>query len=82
MKLRDYQNKCLDAIKINFESGINRQLVALATGCGKTIIFAHLPGLMSAKKTLVLAHREELLNQAKDKIQTVNPNLNKVKRLC
>jgi superfamily II DNA or RNA helicase len=76
MQLRDYQTQALDAVKANFEKGVNRQLLALATGCGKTVIFAHLPQLISKKKTLVLAHREELLDQAKDKMQVINPGLN------
>ncbi len=75
MQLRDYQTQALEAVEMN-RSRINRQLIALATGCGKTIIFAHLPRLIGARKTLVLAHREELLNQAKDKMQAVNPDLN------
>lgn len=76
MQLRDYQDQCQQAIKENFEKGINRQLVALPTGTGKTVIFAHLPRTLGVKKTFVLAHREELLDQARDKIQAVNPDLN------
>jgi ATP-dependent helicase IRC3 len=76
MELRDYQNEAQQAVKTNFEKGINRQLLALPTGTGKTVIFAHLPKTLGIQKTFVLAHREELLDQAKDKIQTVNPDLN------
>jgi superfamily II DNA or RNA helicase len=76
MQLRDYQDECRNTIKSKYEQGISRQLVALPTGTGKTVIFAHLPQTMRVQKTLVLAHREELLQQAKDKISTVNPDLN------
>ncbi len=42
-------------------------VVCLPTGAGKTVIFAHLAAL-ARRKVLVLAHREELLAQAKEKI--------------
>lgn len=76
MQLRDYQLKCVEAVKDSFEKGINRQLVALPTGCGKTVVFASFPKHLGARKAFVLAHREELLDQAKDKIQKINPDLN------
>jgi ATP-dependent helicase IRC3 len=76
VELRDYQAECQQAVKINFEKGVNRQLVALPTGTGKTVVFANFPKTLGVKKTLVLAHREELLDQAKDKIHTINPDLN------
>jgi len=52
-------------------------VIELATGLGKTIIFAQLPQQVkrSGKKTLVLAHRDELLQQAKDKILAISPEL-------
>lgn len=43
-------------------------LVSLPTGSGKTVIFAHLAA-MARRQVLVLAHREELLKQAKEKLQ-------------
>jgi len=42
-------------------------VVCLPTGAGKTVVFAHLARL-AKRQVLVLAHREELLAQAKDKI--------------
>lgn len=42
-------------------------LVCLPTGAGKTVIFAHLAKL-ARRQVLVLAHREELLEQARAKI--------------
>ena len=44
-------------------------LVCLPTGAGKTVIFAHLAKL-AKRRVLVLAHREELLFQAKDKLSS------------
>ena len=66
INLRDYQVECLSAIKTHFEKGSTRQLVSLPTGAGKTVIFASLIK-ETGKKTLVIAHTNELLKQAKDK---------------
>ena len=44
-------------------------LVCLPTGAGKTVIFSELARL-ARKQVLVLAHREELLAQAKAKLET------------
>jgi len=44
-------------------------LAHLATGGGKTVIFSELPKLLAARRTLVVAHREELLKQAQSKLQ-------------
>lgn len=75
-KLRDYQNECLTAIRNRYVSGIRRQLTCLPTGSGKTVIFAEFPRYFRMKKQmLVLAHRAELLDQARDKISRANPEL-------
>lgn len=44
-------------------------VVCLPTGSGKTVVFAEL-ARRARRQVLVLAHREELLEQAKDKLQT------------
>lgn len=76
-KLRPYQEECLCAIGDNINAGNRLQVIVLATGLGKTVIFSHLPhGVKKAgKKTLILAHREELLEQAKNKIEAISPDL-------
>lgn len=43
-------------------------VVCLPTGAGKTVIFSHLAGL-ARRQVLVLAHREELLSQAREKLE-------------
>jgi superfamily II DNA or RNA helicase len=74
--LRPYQEEALDSILSNYKNGINRQLVVLPTGAGKTVIFSHIPIIKpDSLPMLVLAHRAELLEQAKDKIQSANPHL-------
>lgn len=77
MELRDYQQQCLEAICARFREGINRQLVTLPTGSGKTVVFANLPRSLSlarGERTLVLAHREELIEQSAAKLRVANPN--------
>jgi superfamily II DNA or RNA helicase len=74
--LRPYQNDCLDAIVENYKAGVRHQMAVLATGLGKTVIFSNLPNrLPELGKMLVLAHRNELLTQAVDKIRLWNPTL-------
>ncbi|MBI5014564.1 MAG: DEAD/DEAH box helicase [Deltaproteobacteria bacterium] len=76
MLLRDYQRECLKALGERYRAGVRRQLVCLPTGTGKTVIFAEFPRFFRMKKRmLVLAHREELLDQARDKILRANPEL-------
>lgn len=74
-ELRDYQRESLVRLRNFVRNGGKRGLVALPTGTGKTFVFAHLPKLFEGGKTLVLAHREELLDQAAATIRTVNPGL-------
>lgn len=68
MQLRPYQLEAKDATTVGFEEA-NKQLVVIPTGGGKTILFAHLALHFQPQKTLILAHREELLLQAADKIR-------------
>lgn len=76
MQLRSYQQEALDAMLEAESAGISRQLVVLPTGAGKTVLFAHLPVVRkNSLPMLVLAHRAELLNQAKAKIESMNPDL-------
>lgn len=72
IQLRDYQKECLERILIESEAGVKRQLIILPTGSGKTIVMAAL-AMQLGKKTIVLAHREELITQAVDKFKLVWP---------
>ena len=74
--LRPYQQEALDAVVLNANNGISKQLVVLPTGAGKTVIFSQLPIIKpDTLPMLVLAHRSELLEQARSKILDCNPNL-------
>jgi superfamily II DNA or RNA helicase len=68
MKPRDYQVKAHTCIHHEWETAVATAAV-MPTGTGKTVLFAcviksRLPG-----RALVLAHREELIWQARDKIE-------------
>jgi ATP-dependent helicase IRC3 len=78
MQLRDYQHKAIEAVDKKLPE-TNKQVLVLATGLGKTVIFSHLISQRhkrTGKRALILAHREELLTQAKDKLLRINPALN------
>lgn len=68
--LRPYQNEAVAAIKKHWSEDWDKELLVLPTGCGKTVVFnaiAHeQPG-----KTLILAHRDELIEQARDKYHSM-----------
>lgn len=69
MILRPYQQEAVRAIRTHWDEW-QRELLVLPTGCGKTVVFnsvAHdQPG-----RTLILAHREELIEQARDKYRSM-----------
>lgn len=68
IELRPYQHAALEAITRGFQTH-QRQLAVKPTGAGKTIVFASLADYYQPRRTLVLAHREELIDQAVDKIR-------------
>ncbi len=67
MELRPYQREAIAAVIAARRAGTRRMVLALPTGAGKTVIFSEL--IRQARHSaLVLAHRDELLAQARDKI--------------
>ena len=73
MQLRDYQEQAVDAVFKEWADGRSKTLLVCPTGTGKTVIFSEIVRRIVAagKRVLVLAHREELLNQAAEKIETL-----------
>lgn len=70
MTPRPYQLLALAGIAEQFAS-VRSALVVMPTGTGKTILFAEAIQRFSHKRALVIAHREELIRQAADKIESV-----------
>ena len=70
MELRPYQQEAREAIFAQWDQ-VNKTLLVLPTGCGKTIVFAKVTEdcVRSGSRVLILAHRGELLDQAADKLR-------------
>ena len=70
VSLRPYQDEAIDAIRAEFIKGIKSTLLVLPTGTGKTITF----GVVARRtierggRVLILAHRDELIQQAVAKL--------------
>lgn len=69
MNLRPYQMQAVDACSSALAAH-RSALMVLPTGCGKTVVFSHLAH-QQAGRTLILAHRQELVEQAADKLKAV-----------
>lgn len=69
------QQEALDAILQVYrkqpQSG--RALVVAPCGFGKTILFSSLAGVLKGKNILIVAHRGLLLDQAREKLQMIDP---------
>jgi superfamily II DNA or RNA helicase len=72
VQLREYQEEALKEIVKALSNGINKQLIVLPTGSGKTILMAAIAKHLN-KMTLILAHREELIQQAFEKFKLYWP---------
>lgn len=63
-ELRPYQQSAIEAVSINLAKGIDKQLLCLATGLGKTFLSVKLVEQLGFKSVLWITHREELCNQS------------------
>lgn len=70
---RPYQQKAAAAIHREWDAGNKKTLVVMPTGTGKTIVFASIVNdqVEKGEHVLILVHREELLQQASDKLKMV-----------
>jgi superfamily II DNA or RNA helicase len=79
LPLRDYQTEAIAELHRRWDAGDTRVPMVLATGLGKTVIFAHLIAdwvrTHVQKRVLVLVHTDELVQQAYKKIKDVAPHL-------
>lgn len=71
-ELRPYQKEAIQAVVDSRKAGVKRMVINLPTGAGKTVIFSRIAA-MAKRQVIVLAHREELLHQAKSKLEAVLP---------
>jgi superfamily II DNA or RNA helicase len=90
IKLRDYQREAIDAVFAAWAGGMQRPAIVLPTGAGKTVVFASLikefreqqaqplraRSFERGNRVIVLAHRDELVDQAIAKIRAIAPDLN------
>jgi superfamily II DNA or RNA helicase len=65
--LRPYQQTAIAAVREAYRQGHRAVLVVMPTGTGKTVLFAEIAKLAKGP-VLVLAHRQELVEQAREKI--------------
>ena len=68
---RPYQIECKSQIKKEYNNGVTEQLIVQATGTGKRLAAINL--IQHFKRTLFVAHREELIMQAYDDIVRFRP---------
>jgi superfamily II DNA or RNA helicase len=63
-RLREYQQKCINTIYKRLSQGVNKQLVVMATGTGKTFTAVKAVSNPQLKRKLWTTHTEELLEQS------------------
>jgi ATP-dependent helicase IRC3 len=74
MGLRPYQERNVEIIYARRDAGVRRQLSVNATGTGKTTTFSHVRA-RKGNQSVIVAHREELIDQAAEEIAIWNPRL-------
>jgi superfamily II DNA or RNA helicase len=71
MKLRQYQVEAVEAVQAAWRED-DSTMIVLPTGGGKTIVMAELIRRVFPRRVMFLAHREELIFQARDKVESVS----------
>ena len=68
--MRPYQSECIEAVESGWDEWPS-QMVVLPTGAGKTVVFTRITHNWVSKggRVLILAHTDELLDQAADKLR-------------
>jgi superfamily II DNA or RNA helicase len=66
---RPYQSEAMESVDAGW-ARFSRQLISMGTGLGKTLIFSNIANLEARRggRALILAHTDELLEQARDKL--------------
>lgn len=70
MEMRPYQSEARQKIHEQWQAGRLKTLLVLPTGTGKTIVFSKVAEdqVRAGDRVLILAHRGELLEQAREKL--------------
>jgi superfamily II DNA or RNA helicase len=70
--LRDYQVAVIAEIECKTAQGVKRLMIVAPTGSGKTVIAAAFieRAVAQYQRVLFVAHRDELLTQARDKLKS------------
>jgi superfamily II DNA or RNA helicase len=78
LTLRSYQREAIDAVQAAWAEGMQRPAVVMATGLGKTVIFARLAAehvAAEGTRAVILVHRDELADQTLNKLKQTEPDL-------
>lgn len=77
IRLRPYQTEAVGAVRGAWARGLQRPAIVLPTGAGKTVVFSDIIAtdkhVNPSERALVLVHRDELINQAVNKLRAVMP---------
>jgi ATP-dependent helicase IRC3 len=68
LALRPYQQEAVEAVLEATRQGCRRQLGVAGVGAGKTVVLVSLAARMNVR-TLIIAHRDELIQQAAEKVR-------------
>ena len=81
LKLRSYQESCIESCLDALKDGSTKIGVSLPTGAGKTVVFVSLlerlkalPGNLQATRSLVIVNSVELARQAADQARKLFPH--------
>lgn len=77
VELWPHQREAVDAVRAGWARGLRRPAVVLPTGSGKTTVFGEVAGAMAelGVTSLILAHRDELIEQAAERVRRMLPGL-------
>jgi superfamily II DNA or RNA helicase len=77
VELWPHQVEAVAAVREGWSRGLRRPAVVLPTGSGKTTVFGEVAGIMSefGVTSLILAHRDELIEQAAERVRRMLPGL-------
>jgi superfamily II DNA or RNA helicase len=67
IQMRDYQQEAVDAVYVELQENLST-MVVMATGTGKTCVFSEIAYRWPVGRVMIIAHREELIDQAAEKI--------------